>query len=268
MNRFMVAGRPAAKLPLVAAIVIGILCGCVAAAPSPSPTSSPAATPSPTPSGAPTTAAPTATQRRTSIPEAGLPEGPFEFEDKGLAMTVTIPASGWTFDPQFTLLIKGGEVANLPEAGILFWSFAPGTAFYVPGDPCQATSTKPDAPATTVDDLAAALAAQASRDASEPVDVMAGGYAGKSIILHVPDDAVAVAPPRFDECEGGEFVSYGTEVDAFARTQQGPGQIDELWILDVDGAIVIIDAMARPDTSPALVEEMRSIAESATFDTP
>jgi len=257
MNRFMVAGRPAAKLPLVAAIVIGILCGCVAAAPSPSPTTSPAATPSPTP-----TTAPTATQRPTSTPEAGLPEGPFEFEDNGLAMTVTIPASGWTFTREITALMKGNEVANLPEAAVLFWSWPAGTGFYVYGDPCQMTSTKPDAPVTTVDDFAAALAAQASRDASEPVDVTVGGQAGKSIILHVPDDAVS------DECEGGEFASYGTEADPLTRFHQGPGQIDEFWILDVDGAIVIIDAMYRPDTPPALVEEMRSIAESATFDTP
>ena len=43
------------------------------------------------------------------------------------------------------------------------------------------------------------------------------------------------------------------------------GQVDELWILDVDGAVVIIDAMYRSDTPAELVEEMRAIAESATF---
>jgi hypothetical protein len=217
----------------------------------------------PTPTQAPSpSAAPTATPGPTSTPAAGLPEGPFNVEDSGMAMTVTIPASGWTFSSEFTVLMKGNEVANLPEAAVLLWSWPAGTQFYVPGDPCRSTSTKPDAPVTTVDDLAAALAAQASRDASEPVDVTVGGHPGKSITLHVPDNAV------FAECEEGEFVSYGTEQDPLARYHQGPGQIDELWILGVDGAFVIIDAMYRLDTPSALVEEMRAIAESATFETP
>jgi hypothetical protein len=196
----------------------------------------------------------------TSTPgNASLPEGPFALEDQGMAMTLTIPASGWTFLSEFTALTKGEEVANLPEAAVLFWSWPAGTRFYVPGDPCRATSTRPDTPATTVDDFAAALATQASRDASQPVDATVGGYSGKSITLHVPKDAVP------DECELNEFVSYGTEQDPLNRYHQGPGQIDELWILDVDGAFVIIDAMYRPDTAKQLVEEMRTMAESTTF---
>ena len=59
-------------------------------------------------------------------------------------------------------------------------------------------STMPDTPATTVDEFVAALAAQASRDASAPVDVTVGGYAGKTITLHVPDDAA------FDDCDEGD----------------------------------------------------------------
>lgn len=216
----------------------------------------PGAQPSPSP-----TAEPTATPRPTST-VANLPEGAFAFEDNGTAMTVTIPASGWTFGPEYTGLMKGNEVANLPEATVLFWSFPAGTRFYVYGDPCRSTSTKPDAPVTTAGEIASGLASQASRDASEPADVTVGGHAGKSIILHVPDDAV------FGECEEGEFVSYGTEAEALTRYHQGPGQVDELWILDVDGSFVIIDAMYRADTPPALVEEMRELAQSATFDTP
>ncbi len=73
---------------------------------------------------------------------------------------------------------------------------------YVYGDPCQWSSTTPDPPATTVDELVAALSAQASRDASEPVDITVDGYAGKSITLHVPDDAV------FSDCDEGYFGSW------------------------------------------------------------
>ena len=132
----------------------------------------------------------------------------------------------------------------------------------MPGGSLHGDFDEADTPATTVEDFVAALAAQASRDASEPIDVMVGGYAGKSITLHVPDDAT------FDECEEGEFVSYGTDEEPLDRFHQGPGQIDQFWILDVEGSIVVLDAMYRPDSSAALVSELQAIAESATFEAP
>ena len=52
------------------------------------------------------------------------------------------------------------------------------------------------------------------------------------------------------------------------RTAQGPGQIDEMWILDVDGSIVILNVVYGPDTPAALIDEMRAIVESATFEAP
>jgi hypothetical protein len=38
-----------------------------------------------------------------------------------------------------------------------------------------------------------------------------------------------------------------------------------MWILDVDGSVVVIDALYRPDSRAEFVEEMRSIAQSASF---
>jgi hypothetical protein len=177
-------------------------------------------------------------------------------------MTVTLPASGWSYDDIARGFLKGVEVNDVPEAAVLLWSWPAGTGFYVFGDPCQWASTKPDTPATTADEIVAGLAAQASRDASEPVEVSIGGYAGKSITLHVPDDAV------FDSCDSNEFASYGVTGDELARYHQGPGQIDELWVVDVNGAIAIIDATYRTDTPAELVDEMQAIAESITFEAP
>lgn len=215
--------------------------------------------------GSQPTPSPTATAQPTSTPEAFVPE-PFEFawdgmSDRAPRITVTIPAAGWNEGGEGTLG-KGNEADNVPEAAFIVYSEAPGTAFYVWGDPCNSSSTRPERPATTVDEIVAALAAQASRDASEPVDVTVGGYAGKAITLHVPDDA------NFDACDGQTFATFGTDHDEGARTQQGPGQIDDVWVIDVDGAVVIIDAMYRPDSQADILEEMRSIAESATFELP
>jgi hypothetical protein len=92
-----------------------------------------------------------------------------------------------------------------------------------------------------------------------------GGYAGKSITLHVPDDAV------FGECDGGYFGSWETaEVpsDGPDRFHQGPGQIDELWILDVDGVLTVIDTAHYAGTPAEHVEELRAIVESLQFELP
>lgn len=119
----------------------------------------------------------------------------------------------------------------------------------------------PEAPATTVDDLVAALASQASRDASEPEDVRVSGFAGKSITLHVPDDAV------FSDCDRREFRTLvdDPEVDG-ARYAQDPGQIDKLWVLDVDGQPAIVDIAYYDGTPQAVIDEMEAMVESIDFD--
>jgi hypothetical protein len=240
MNRFVIT-----------VLVIGIMSGCAGA----TPTASPAPSPAPTATAAPSaTTAPTGGPRTTFIAPAG--------HDRALGMTVTLPVAGWRYDDIALGFAKGDEVNGLPEAIVLLWSFPAGTEFWVYGDPCQWSSTRPGTPAITAADIVALLAAQASRDASEPADVTIGGYLGKSITLHVPNDAV------FDGCDSGSFASYGVTGDEPTRYHQGPGQSDEFWVVDVDGAIAVIDAMYRTDTPAELVAEMRAIAESITFEAP
>jgi len=132
--------------------------------------------------------------------------------------------------------------------------------FYVYGDPCHWSSTRPDTPATTVDELVAALAKQQSRDPSAPQDITVGGYAGKEITLHVPDDAA------FDACDGGDFATFGVAGEDPARTHQGPGQIDEMWVVDVNGRIAVLDGAYFTGTPQNAVDELHAILSSATFD--
>jgi hypothetical protein len=229
-----------------------------------SPTSNvggPASEPSPTP--VPSAAAP------SSAADGSLPEGPFLVQDAQAQaahpgaprITVTIPSSGWTSFSDFGGLGKGDEVENLPEAAILAWAWPAGTTIDVYADPCHWASAR-RTPGSTVDEVAAALAAQPSRDASDPVDVTVGGYSGKKLTLHVPNDFDASS----NDCDQDNFASYGVAGGEPARYHKGGGQIDELWILDLDGEFAILDAMYRPDTPADLIDEMRAIAESATFE--
>jgi hypothetical protein len=260
MNKFVTIGLGAAAvvvLLLVGVQLLGSGGSGFGDAPSPSPEASVA---EPTATPEPSVAEP------ASTPDAGLPQGPFSFEpdgsfspqDSAMTLTVTIPASGWGFDDTWNLLGPGG-----PEDApfIAFWAF-PDEQFYVPADPCRGDSTKPETPATTVDEIATALAAQTSRNASEPVDVMIGGYAGKSLILHAPEGVDDT------DCERGEVITYFTADDFFWRNVQRSDEVSELWILDVDGTTVIIDAVSSPGNPTELVDETRTAVESTTFEFP
>jgi hypothetical protein len=214
--------------------------------------------------------------------DAILPEGPFAwFEPTVLSeprfdvppITVTIPASGWSCLGEFRCTLwKGDEVESddVPaESAMITTSTTRGILVYE--DPCQWEYNLPDPALTTADEIAAALAAQPSRDASDPVDVTVGGYPGKVITLHVPDDAGFTDAGAFTDCFRGLYASYtfgdhDADGTSPTRSHQGPGQIDTFWIIEVDDAIVIIDAMYRADTPADRIEEMRSIAESATFE--
>jgi hypothetical protein len=195
----------------------------------------------------------------TPSPQGLLPEGSHILWDAemGVPMTVTIPAPDWYGEPRDGILIKNDDSAAPDGGGMIV--FAGEGDLFVYGDPCKWSTTRPDTPATTVDELVAALAAQPSRDASAPVDIAVDGYAGKSITLHVPDDAV------FGDCDRAEFRTLVEGADG-ARYHQDPGQIDKLWILDVDGELVVIDTGYYEGTPQVVIDELEAIVESTTFE--
>jgi hypothetical protein len=258
-RRFPVMNTNLARLGIAAVVVvlaafigIQLLNGPNVGGPGPSPSES--ANPTPSEPEPPASA------------QAGLPFGPFVLWNApgDVKITVAITAAGWDGSVGESYIVKD-ENADPPDgAGIIVYS----GPLYVYGDPCQWETTKPDAPATTVDEFVAAIRAQTSRDASAPVDVTVAGFAGKSITLHVPDDA-AFSAGEFTDCDKATFGSWTVPGAAGPdRFAQGPGQIDELWILDVDGTLVVLDAAYYAATSAESVAELRALAESATFEAP
>lgn len=257
MNTTLKVGLAAVVVAVAALIGINYLAAPNVGGPGP-------AEPTPTPTPEPTpTATPVA--EPSSTPAGLLPEGPHvlslgEALDgmPTLPITVTLPAPDWYGEPGEGILTKNDNPDAPDGAGmIVFFG-----ELYVYGDPCEWSTTRPDAPATTVDELVAALATQASRDASQPVDITVDGYAGKSITLHVPEDAV------FSECDAGTFGSWGVPGDDVTpfRYHQDPGQIDKLWIVDVDGELVVIDIAYYEGTPQSVVDELEAIVASTTFE--
>jgi hypothetical protein len=264
MNKLVPLGLGAA------AVVVALFIGAqVLGAPAPGgvgapPSASPSVTTAPTPETSPPPTAWT-----------GIPEGAFVVTgaDDPVQITLDIASSGWVALPELDALSKDDDSLDPPQsvgAALAAWAWPAGTGFDVYGDPCHWSTTIPETPATTPDEIAAGLAAQASRDATTPMDVTVGGYAGKAITLHVPmsyEVPNATREEEFAACDARIFGTYGlrggTEPE---RSQQGPGQIDDLWILDVDGSIVILDAMYGPAVPAELVDELRTLSESATFE--
>lgn len=252
-----------------AAVIVVLVVGSRLLGPPTSSVGGPGVLPTPTPEASVATpsASPTAA-------DGSLAEGTFVLTDgeldgsRNVPTTVTIPARGWYGEPGIGIL--GNAPQELDFAPKDAWMIGPFVGdIYVPADPCEWSTTMPDSPATTVDEVVAALRGQASRDASEPVDIRVDGHAGKSIVLNVPDDAA------FGQCDRGaedpepRFCTL-TQDDPAAchRWQQFAGQIDEIWILDVDGLVTVIDASWSDATPAGAMAELRAILESMTFETP
>ncbi len=120
-------------------------------------------------------------------------------------------------------------------------------------DPCQGSDAY-QAVGPTVADLAGALAAQRGRTAtSAPVPVTVGGYDGLYLELTVPAEAdLSTCPDR------GFYLWPG-------RYQQRRGQVDRIWVVDVDGHRIVFDASHHPSTDPAAVDELEAMVTTTTF---
>ncbi len=251
MNKFLAVGLGVAAVVLAGYIGVQLLGGPAPGGPAP------VETPQPVDSAAPEPSSPAG---------AGLPDGPFSLWAGPPSITVTIAAPGWDGEVDGGMLVKDEDADSPDFAGMIVYT----GDLFVYGDPCQWEGTEPDSPATTPEELVAALSAQALRDASEPIDITLDGHAGKAITLHVPDDAV-VSGEDFPDCDQDTFGVWTDSIDgapgqAPYRYNQGSGQIDEIWAVDVDGALTVIDWTYYPATPAEDVAEEQAIVESATFE--
>lgn len=222
--------------------------------------------------GPPVEPAPTSTVEPTPDPtpspsaQGGAPEGPWmildgrndDGETEHPPLTVTIPAPGWDGDEAGGILLKDWDG---PEgAGMIIFAQQ---EYLVFDDSCSWAST-PGTTVTTVDEFVAALVAQPSRDASEPVDITVGGYPGKSITLHIPDDA------NLSQCDEGIFGSWdcgdpGSAEPFACGFHGGPGETSIEYILDVDGVIMAWHTGYEAGAPAEAAAELEAIVQSATF---
>ncbi len=135
-----------------------------------------------------------------------------------------------------------------------FWSVE-----NVYADPCKWEGTLLDPPVgPRVDDLVAALANQPGRHASTPTEVKVDGFTGKQMELTVPANIA--------DCYGGEFRSWAEQSPVGGERYHRPGEHVLLWIVDVDGDRLVVDAAFFPETSAQDRAELLQVVESVQID--
>jgi hypothetical protein len=179
--------------------------------------------------------------------------------------TVVVPSGWYDLGGRFTVKYPNNE-GRMPVLGISVWDV--GVVFR---DPCHWQGQDFN-PGPSVANLVAALVAQKLRNATRPTDVTLAGYKGKYLELSVPADMKSSKWTDFDACDpddngDGTFESWqGNGMGG--RYEEVPGQVDRVWVLDVRGQRLVVDATYSPDTSQADRTQLEQIVESLRFDAP
>ena len=188
-----------------------------------------------------------------------LAEGGDEFPP----FLATVP-DGWnSLDGWILNRPRSGE--GIPPVAVQFWDVDE-----VYGHPCQWDGTLFQ-PGPTADGLVEGLINIPLRNALQPIDVTLDRYAGTYLEWSVPRDIEIDDGGNFPECDSTgdghrDFRSWTGKGWAGVRYQQAPGQIDRLWILDIDGARLVIDAFSMPSATPEEIEELVAVVESIRFE--
>jgi hypothetical protein len=236
---------------LVAALVVA---GCAGAASTAKPNTPPPASVAP----ASSSPAPPSTAAVRGIPEGPMAPGTYSFID-GLG-TFDVP-SGW-----------GGccdafGVLKSDFAALLFEDI---TDVIVYADSCK-WKAGPNPEPKGAEATAAAFSAQRGHQGTEPEATTVAGLPAWRVTLTVPADQPVTGDADnivFTGCDDGQFASWGLKSGGGqpSRYQQGPSQIDTLYIVDVGDRTVVLDMVTGPDISASDQAELEAMLESVEFD--
>lgn len=130
-------------------------------------------------------------------------------------------------------------------------------------DPCNVDKPSPPL-GPTVEDLAAALAAQQRTTTTEPVPVELDGHRGLYLELQ--------SPTRFDyaACAGGPdggMLIWEAGEAGDGRGLEAP-TTDRYWIVDVDGERVVVTALTVRGAVSEVIKRVIGVAKTTTFVDP
>ncbi len=165
-------------------------------------------------------------------------------------LTVEVASEGWSSNDGWVLI---GPRGNADPDGMAIRFFTASGLYENPGSPADGVLN----PGPTAEDLAKAIHDHSAWEASRPRDITIDGRPGLLVELTIPADAKMTDDGRFlifGEPAGGSQV-YGWAV----------GQTFDLYIVDVDGERVIVDAFHYPDTPEDDLAAQRTVVDSIRF---
>jgi len=171
--------------------------------------------------------------------------------DGSYRITMDVP-DGYQGFPDGSGVVKIGRIGQM-AAG----AWVVGDVY---ADPCRWRSTLLDPPpGSSADALVAALAGQQGLRVSTPTDITVDGFAGTYM------ERTVLAGTNLADCDGVHFRPW-LATDGGERYLE-PGQRDRLWIIDVDGVLLVIDAsLGERGTSGQDRAAHIQIAESVRID--
>jgi len=248
MNTYPKVILAAAVTVVVAVVAINLLPRSDGGIGGPVASSSPApsAPPPPIPSSTPAAAFPS---------EGPLPVGTHSAVLAGVPLRFSVSAAGWTSNPPS---IGWGEYGQPEYAGIDFWPSAPDNVY---SDPCAHTPLVPP-PSATAAGLADAAAAIPGTDlVSGSTSTEVGGRPAQHVVLTIRED-IGCAPHEaylwYDESTGGASGGW--------RWAEGLGATYQVWIVDVDGSLVWINAYTFKGAGPEPAREIQQLVDSIEFE--
>lgn len=170
-------------------------------------------------------------------------------------ITVEAPARGWA-----GYCCPGDPVIFNEEDPPRFASlrYADATLMTLYLDPCHWSQSKTQVPKGAAA-IAAAMSALPGRSGSKPEAVTVGGRPAVHVRLTVPRDASA------GDCDGHEYRTWSVGAGD-PRDQEGPGQIDDIYLVDIGGSTVVIDASYFPETSMADRRALNAMLDSLRIE--
>lgn len=128
-------------------------------------------------------------------------------------------------------------------------------------NPCHSSALLNPLPGPTVDNLATALSKLPGLTATAPTDVTLAGYQGKKVTL--------TAPASFAGCKlnpDGSFTIW--QLPLGATSDMYPGERDQVWILNVGGQRLVIDAPQLAGETATEAAEVQGVLDSVQLALP
>jgi hypothetical protein len=169
----------------------------------------------------------------------------------GIPFSFIVPAYSWESYGEFMISksIAGPQGAE----AVVFWAGFPDG---LEADPC-ANLTDPPIGAG-LDGIAAAVANAAGVElVSPPRDVIVGGHVAKRVAVTIREDL---------GCDPGYFYNWKAQTGGALWTDAVSGDTIRVWVVDTDGGVLFIGALANQDATPSLEQEIEEIVGSMQFE--